>query len=53
LRALAREGHHTVMVVTHNSAIAAMADRVVWLHSGTVSRQEKVASPVEAADLWW
>jgi len=26
---------------------------VVWLHSGAVSRQEKVASPVEAADLWW
>ena len=42
LRALAREGHHTVMVVTHNSAIAAMADRVVWLHSGAVSRRETV-----------
>lgn len=53
LRALAREGHHTVIVVTHNSAIAAMADRVVWLHSGTVSREQKVDSPVEAADLWW
>src|ERR1700693_4401955 len=35
LRDLARERQHTVLLVTHNSAIAAMADRVVWLHSGT------------------
>jgi ABC-type taurine transport system ATPase subunit len=34
LRDLAREGHHTVLLVTHNSAIARMADRVVRLHSG-------------------
>jgi len=53
LRDLAREGHHTVLLVTHNSAIAAMADRVVSLHSGTISRDERVAYPVEAADLEW
>ena len=40
LRGLAREGHHTVLLVTHNSAIAEMADRVVWLHSGTIARQQ-------------
>ena len=53
LRALAREGHHTVLLVTHNSAIASMADRVVWLHSGTIARQERVAAPAEAQDLEW
>lgn len=53
LRTLAREGHHTVLLVTHNSAIASMADRVVWLHSGTVARQEQVAAPAEAQDLEW
>ncbi|MCV7153770.1 ABC transporter ATP-binding protein [Mycolicibacterium pyrenivorans] len=53
LRALAREGHHTVLLVTHNSTIASMADRVVWLHSGAVTRQERVEAPVEARDLEW
>jgi putative ABC transport system ATP-binding protein len=53
LRDLAREGHHTVVLVTHNSAIAAMADRVVRLRSGTIAEDEHVARPLEAADLEW
>ncbi len=53
LRDLAREGHHTVLLVTHNSAIAAMADRVVWLHSGSIARDERVDHPMEAEDLEW
>jgi putative ABC transport system ATP-binding protein len=50
---LARQGNHTVLLATHNSAIAAMADRVVWLHSGAVVRQQQVAAPVEAQALEW
>ena len=53
LRELAREAHRTVILVTHNSAIAKIADRVVWLHSGTVARQERVAAPAQAQDLDW
>jgi putative ABC transport system ATP-binding protein len=53
LRELAREAHRTVVLVTHNSAIAEIADRVVWLHSGTVARQERVAAPAQAQDLDW
>ena len=53
LRELTRDGRHTVVMVTHNSAIAGIADRVVWLHSGTISRQERVAAPVQAQDLDW
>jgi putative ABC transport system ATP-binding protein len=53
LRDLAREGHHTVLLVTHNSAIARMADRVVRLHSGTIASDEPVEDPVEAAELEW
>jgi putative ABC transport system ATP-binding protein len=53
LRGLAREAHRTVVLVTHNTAIAEIADRVVWLHSGTVARQERVAAPVQAQDLDW
>jgi len=53
LRALARQMHQTVLLATHNSAIGAMADRVVWLHSGAVDRQQQVATPVDARDLQW
>ncbi len=53
LRELAREGHHTVLLVTHNSAIARMADRVVRLHSGEIASDDRVAHPVEAEDLEW
>lgn len=53
LRDLAREGHHTVLLVTHNSAIASMADRVVWLHSGTIAREQRVERPLEAEELEW
>ena len=53
LRELAGQDRHTVLLVTHNSAIAAMADHVVWLHSGTVARQQQVAAPVEARALEW
>jgi putative ABC transport system ATP-binding protein len=53
LRDLAREGHHTVLLVTHNSAIARMADRVVRLRSGRVAGSETVPMPVEAEELDW
>jgi putative ABC transport system ATP-binding protein len=53
LRDLAREGHHTVLLVTHNSAIARMADRVLRLHSGAIASDERVYRPVEATELEW
>jgi putative ABC transport system ATP-binding protein len=53
LRELAREGHHTVLLVTHNSEIARMADRVVCLHSGEIATDERVEHPVEAEQLEW
>jgi len=53
LRELAREGHHTVVIVTHNSAVAAMADRVVRLQSGTIASDEHNREPVEAEALEW
>ena len=53
LRDLAREGHHTILLVTHNSAIARMADRVVHIHSGRIASDEQVTAPVEAHALEW
>ena len=50
---LARNGQHTVVVVTHNSEISRMADRVLWLHSGAISKTEMIENPVEAWELDW
>jgi putative ABC transport system ATP-binding protein len=50
---LARNSRQTVIVVTHNSEISRMADRVLWLHSGAISKTEMVENPVSASELDW
>jgi putative ABC transport system ATP-binding protein len=50
---LARNGQQTVLVVTHNSEISRMADRVLWLHSGAISKTEMIENPVDASGLDW
>jgi putative ABC transport system ATP-binding protein len=42
-----------VLLVTHNSAIARMADRVVRLQSGAIASDERVDHPVEAEEIEW
>jgi putative ABC transport system ATP-binding protein len=42
-----------VLVVTHNSAIAGMADRVVHLSDGRIAGDEEVADPVDASEIEW
>jgi putative ABC transport system ATP-binding protein len=53
LRALAQEGHHTVVLVTHNSAIARMADRVLRVSSGRIVEDRRNQTPVPAQELDW
>jgi putative ABC transport system ATP-binding protein len=53
IRRLADEMGVTVMLVTHNSAIAAMADRVVHLGSGRIERIETNAHPRPAQEVAW
>ena len=53
LRDLNRREEVTVALVTHNAAIAPMADRAVRLHSGTVASDEINPNPVPAAALNW
>lgn len=43
----------TTVVITHNAVIAAMADRVVYLSDGQVSRVERNAQKKAAAELRW
>ena len=46
-------GPQTVIVVTHNSEIARMADRVLWLHSGSIRKSEVNKNPLDASELDW
>ncbi len=50
---LARHSQQTVILVTHNSQIARMADRVLWLHSGAISKTQKNENPASASELDW
>jgi len=43
----------TALVITHNAAIAGMADRVVYLADGRVQRVENNARRVTSAELAW
>ncbi len=48
-----REAGKTIIIVTHNSAIAEMAHRVVRLHDGQVAAVETVEAPRDAESLKW
>ena len=43
----------TVVVITHNSAITAMADRVIRLASGKVAEITLNANPLSAEEITW
>ncbi len=43
----------TFILVTHNTAIGEIADRVVHLHSGEISSVERVKKPKSPAQLKW
>ncbi|HSM38530.1 MAG TPA: ABC transporter ATP-binding protein, partial [Candidatus Limnocylindrales bacterium] len=47
------DGGRTVLLVTHNAAIARMADRVVHIGSGQVVSDERNASPLPAQEVEW
>lgn len=43
----------TVVIVTHNAAIAPIADRVIHMHDGGIKQVEINPAPREIADLEW
>ncbi|NPV58045.1 MAG: ABC transporter ATP-binding protein [Actinobacteria bacterium] len=48
-----RENRQTIILVTHNSAIAEMSDRTIRLHSGEVAEVIEVEKPKDAGELVW
>lgn len=53
LRAVADEHHRTVLLVTHNTAIGGMGDRVIRLHSGRIKTIEANATPLGPDEVEW
>lgn len=45
--------HTTVVVITHNTVISDMADRVIRIHNGRVESIERNPQPVDVMDLQW
>ena len=43
----------TIIIITHNSALTAMADRVIRVRSGTVASVEKNENPQDIAEIEW
>jgi putative ABC transport system ATP-binding protein len=53
LRDLNKQEHATIVLVTHNTSIAPMADRVVRLHNGSVDKISINDTPAPVAELSW
>ena len=48
-----REKGMTVIVITHNSALTPMADRVIHIKNGTVSAMELNTDPTPVEEIEW
>ena len=53
LQEQSRQNHMTVVIITHNSALTAMADRVIRLKSGTVTEMKINAHAVPVEEIEW
>ncbi len=53
LRDMCDQYHMTVIIITHNSALAPMADRVIHLRSGKVYHMECNDNPTPIEDIEW
>ena len=43
----------TVVIITHNGAIAPMADKVIHFKNGTVEKIEENKNPVSIDEIEW
>jgi len=53
LRKINRETGKTVVVITHNSDIALMADRVIRMKSGEITENRINENPISGEDIKW
>ena len=48
-----RQEGMTVVVITHNSAIAPMADKVIHVKNGQVDRIDRNETPIPVEQIEW
>lgn len=53
LQDMCRQKGMTVIIITHNSALAPMADRLIKIKNGKVAKMEKNISPVSVDLIEW
>lgn len=53
MKRINRERDKTILLVTHNAAIAEIADRVIRMRSGQIIEVIENASPIDPQDLKW
>lgn len=53
LEKTARETGTTVLIITHNSALAPMTDRVIHINDAKVRKMEKNTHPIPIASISW
>jgi putative ABC transport system ATP-binding protein len=53
LQRACRERGVTVVIITHNQAIAPMADRVIYVRNGKAEKVTRNASPVPVEQIEW
>ena len=53
LQAQSRQNGMTVVIITHNSALTAMADRVIHIKNGTVQSMERNERPTPVEEIEW
>jgi putative ABC transport system ATP-binding protein len=53
IRSINKADSKTVLLVTHNTAIGQMADRVIRLRSGEIIEDRRNASPIDPQELRW
>ena len=53
LKRVSKDFHKTVIIVTHNSVLAEVADRLITIRDGSIAKNEKQASPKNPEDIAW
>ena len=53
LQNMCRERGMTVIVITHNQALAPMADRLIHIKNGQVSHMETIENPMSIDEIEW
>jgi len=53
LQDASHKSNKTVVIITHNSALAAMADRIIRINDAKVRSVEDNATPTPVQDIEW